>query len=235
MTDPRQYNLTQDFIFIDQEFGSLFYKYIGKMNKFDAKQKCSKFGSSVHLPIPRFAEENKFYQQHFGKKSFWLDISHEFDGLKSASGHSFTNRLQTSYHEFKDLNKYRWMKFNSSNKFDNHEVIMTKSGQWILIDENEPIDSICIYNIVPDPSCLTCADKDFCRFNDEERKTIECVCPDMKVGDFCEIDLCQTHCQNNGKCQYNDYTKAIDCLCEFPFHGEKCEKISKYTRSFFRE
>ena len=237
MTDPRQYNLTQDFIFIDQEFGSFFYKYIGKMNKLTAKKECSKFGNSVHLPIPRFAEENTFYQKHFGKKSFWLDISYQdSDSLKSAFGHSFTYQMRISTGpqggtrwEFKDFNKYKWMKFNATKKFDNHEVIMTKTGQWMLIDENESIDSICVYNILPHQNCLTCTDKDFCRFNDKAKQTTECVCPDMKDGDFCEINICQTHCQNNGYCEYNDKTKAIDCLCEFPFYGEKCENKSEYT------
>ena len=200
------------------------------MDKLSAKQECSKHGSSVHLPIPRFAEENELYRKHFGKQAIWLDISYEdSDGLKSVSGHSFTYLLQTSMVEFMDINEYKWMKFDSTNKFDYHEVVLTKSGQWMLKDENEPIDSICVYNIIPDQSCLTCADKDFCRFNKKETLTIECVCPYMKGGDFCEIDLCQTHCQNNGKCQYNENTKAIDCRCEYPFHGEKCEKKSKYT------
>ena len=124
------------------------------MNKAKAREECSKYGESVHLPIPRFAEENKFYQKHFGKRSLWLDISYEdSDGLTSASGHSFTAQVQTAFGS-KDYNKYKWINSNITNKFDNHEVIMTKNGQWLLIDENESIDSICVYNIVRYKTCL---------------------------------------------------------------------------------
>ena len=80
---------------------------------------------------------------------------------------------------------------------------------------------------VPDESCLTCADKDFCRFKDKTKQKTECVCPDMNEGDFCEISLCQTHCQNDGYCELNVQTNAIDCLCQYPFRGKKCE-ISKF-------
>ena len=64
--DPRHFDLPEDFIYIENEWGSLFYKHLGKMARNDARKNCSSFGSSVHLPIPRFIEEYEFYRAHFG-------------------------------------------------------------------------------------------------------------------------------------------------------------------------
>ena len=50
--DPRQYNLTDDYIYVELEWGSLFYKHIGNWTKSDAKFLCSREGT--HLPTPRF-------------------------------------------------------------------------------------------------------------------------------------------------------------------------------------
>ena len=73
--DPRQFeNLTEDFIYVEKAWGSLFYKYLGKKYKIEAQQLCSKYGDSVHLPIPRFKDENDFYHNHFSVESLWLDI-----------------------------------------------------------------------------------------------------------------------------------------------------------------
>ena len=67
--DPSNFDLPQGFIYIENEWGSLFYKHLGKMTKNDAKTNCSSFGSTVHLPIPRFLEEFGFYISHFGYDS----------------------------------------------------------------------------------------------------------------------------------------------------------------------
>ena len=67
--DPRDFDLPEDFIYIENEWGSLFYKHLGNVTRMDGKTICSSFGSSVHLPIPRFREEVKFYQAHFGFNS----------------------------------------------------------------------------------------------------------------------------------------------------------------------
>ena len=64
--DARSFDLPEDFIFIENKWGSLFYKHLGKMPKNDAKTTCLSFGPSVHLPKPRFLEEFKFYSYHFG-------------------------------------------------------------------------------------------------------------------------------------------------------------------------
>ena len=64
--DPRDFDLPEDFIYIGNEWGSLFYKHLGSRTRKDGKSICSSFGSSVHLPIPRFREELEFYKIHFG-------------------------------------------------------------------------------------------------------------------------------------------------------------------------
>ena len=64
--DPSDFDLPQGFIYIENEWGSLFYKHLGKMTRNDAKTTCSSFGSSIHLPKPRFLEEFNFYRIHFG-------------------------------------------------------------------------------------------------------------------------------------------------------------------------
>ena len=63
--DPRDFDLPEDFIYIENEWGSMFYKHLGKMTRKDGKKTCSNFGSSVHLPILRFREELEFYKAHF--------------------------------------------------------------------------------------------------------------------------------------------------------------------------
>ena len=45
--DPRHYNLSADFIFVEQEWGSLFYKHIGKRSRSEAKMLCSEAGPTV--------------------------------------------------------------------------------------------------------------------------------------------------------------------------------------------
>ena len=45
--DPRNYNLSDDFIFVEQEWGSLFYKHIGKRSRSEAKMLCSEAGPTV--------------------------------------------------------------------------------------------------------------------------------------------------------------------------------------------
>ena len=44
--DPRQFGLTEDFIYVEKEWGSLFYKHLGKLKKTEAKQVCSQYGDS---------------------------------------------------------------------------------------------------------------------------------------------------------------------------------------------
>ena len=76
--DPRDFDLPEDFIYIENEWGSLFYKYLGNMTRKNAKTTCSSYGSSVHLPIPRFREELEFLKAHFGYND---PFNHNLKGL----------------------------------------------------------------------------------------------------------------------------------------------------------
>ena len=227
--DPRNYNLSEDFIFMDQEWGSMFYKYIGKMQKNTANKICSKYGDSVHLPIPRFADENEFYRIHFGETNLWLDIIYNNDtGYESASGHSFTEQVHSITGGKLRYNKYEWMDIISLNNSHSYNIVLTNKGQWLAVNETEIFDSVCIYNIIPTQKCSKCLDKDFCRYTDRTKQRIECVCPKNKEGQFCKTNSCKSHCQNRGFCQLNDRTKEIDCICRYPFQGKKCEISKKF-------
>ena len=99
VSDPRQYGLTEDFIYVEQEWGSLFYKHMGKQTRLVAKNLCSPLNygeANVHLPIPRFHEENEFYKTHFSDEGLWLDVSYDVnEGLKSVDGHSFIKYVRS--------------------------------------------------------------------------------------------------------------------------------------------
>ena len=75
--DPRLFNLTEDFIFVEKDWGSLFYKHIGRHNRTEAERLCSEEGEFVHLPVPRFADENMFYREVFGSKGLWFSVLYE--------------------------------------------------------------------------------------------------------------------------------------------------------------
>ena len=177
--DPRYHNLTEDFIFIDEEWGSLFYKYIGEMENMKAKETCSNYGKSVHLPIPRFSDENEFYRDHFGFENLWLDYSYDNN----------TGDFQTSLgHLYKNMNKYEWMNYNSTIESIQTGIKMTKTGHWKATENSDRIHAVCVYNILPSENCLYCVDREFCRYKDKKRQHIRCVCP-TKAEYICEIDL----------------------------------------------
>ena len=67
-----------------------------------------------------------------------------------------------------------------------------------------------------------CYEEDFCRYTSGNRKEIECTCPDMREGEFCEINSC-SQCLNDGQCHLNEHTEEIECICQYPFHGKYCE------------
>ena len=228
--DPRHYNLGEDFIFVEQDWGSLFYKHIGKRTRLEAKNLCVAEGSSVHLPIPRFYEENEFYKTHFGDEGLWLDVSYDAnEGIKSTNGHSFIRFVRTfndkndqvdiSYRdnsmkteEFTEIKYNDWVNLTNKHagyysKWGEKDVFMTNTGNWEWVDynveyENEEYDAVCVYNIIPE-ECSECQEESFCRYKDSKRKETECVCQKMTEGEYCEIDSC-SHCQNGGFCKINN-------------------------------
>ena len=217
--DPEDFGLPRDFIFIEQQWGSMFYKHIGKKTRGEAKQFCSSYGDFVHLPIPRFREENEFYRKYFADETLWLDISRTADGNFSSSYGQLFLRLVKTALALEYIKNYGWM--NISN-YDSEFVILTENGEWETADESLTRDAVCVFNILPHEDCSKCQDEAFCRFANEERTKTECVCPVGKEGEFCQDDSCY-HCQNQGYCKFNNgKSNVFDCVCPKPFFGENC-------------
>ena len=227
--DPRKFGLTEDFIFIEHEWGSMFYKYIGKQTRAEAKRLCSAYGDSVHLPIPRFQEENEFYRKHFVNDTLWLDISKMPDcQYKSSHGQLFLRPVKT-FLDLEYVKNYDWINMaNFGSKF----VILTADGQWKTTDELNQRDSVCVYNLLPHENCSNCPDAAFCRFTNETRQETECVCSIGKKGKFCENDLC-SHCQNGRYCRHHDEeSDQFHCICPKPFCGENCSSSKNFIALF---
>ena len=75
----------------------MFYKHIGYHTQAEAKRLCSNYGKSVHLPIPRFKEENDFFRNYFVNDTLWLDISKTTDGhYYSSYGQLFASQIETT-------------------------------------------------------------------------------------------------------------------------------------------
>ena len=226
--NPSYYNLTQDFIFIETKWGALFYKPIGKMKRTQAKQYCSEVSEGVHVPIPRFQEENDFYGIYFGDEDLWLGISDiaEEGVFTSDQGYAFTKTIVQS-NDLIVVNDHNWINSTFSINTEMNGVKMTTYGKWEVSYESELLSSICVYNIIPS-ECSKCLHAEFCRYQDQNRLDVQCVCPSTRKGHYCEKNIC-SKCSNGGHCSINDITKEIKCLCQYPFHGENCE----LGRNFF--
>lgn len=205
----------------------MFYKHVGKLDRQTARKKCSKYGDSVHLPIPRFSEENEFYRLYFGDESLWLDISYNSSdgGLKSALGHLFTHQLKT-ISGVVDIPKYDWIRFNSTDKPGMLQVKLTNTGAWSITDDLEIMDSVCIFNVKPDQYCSKCPDEAFCRHKNGITEKLHCTCPDWREGEFCESESTSyfnSYCQNGGYTIFNDRTREKECVCPSPYQGITCQ------------
>ena len=240
--DCRQYNLTDDYIYVELEWGSLFYKHIGNTTKSHAKFLCSREGT--HLPTPRFDEENEFYQMYFGDDGLWLDVTFDAKkGLKSANGDWYIKYLRTftdfvdqpSFFDdqmrdekFAEIKYHDWIEFTEKhpgyfNEWDERDVFVTNTGMWDWSEEeNKFLNAVCVYNIIPDENCSRCQNESFCKFDKRAEKEIECVCRKTTRGEFCEIDLCR-HCENGGYCDREVDDIDPKCICPYPFHGRYCE------------
>ena len=182
--DPRQYNLAADFIYIEKEWGSLFYKHFGKNTRIKANELCAKEGNMVHLPIPRSHEENEFYRVYFGEESIWLGIIDDSNGIATDGfnwGSKIPNERQTIYvsrrnRENKNQILYDWLKFKGS--IENNQYIkgiqLTRSGEWKSSKQIDEVNTVCVYNIIP-PKCSKCIDKYFCQYRNERQHT-KCIC-----------------------------------------------------------
>ena len=224
--DPRTFGLTEDFIFIEHEWGSMFYKNIGKNTRADAKELCAAYGDSVHLPIPRFQEENEFYRKYFADETLWLDISRMSDGdYNSSYGQLFIRHVLTASRDIEYIKSHDWM---SLSNIGSEFVILTKEGEWKTTDLLNKRDSVCVVNISPDENCSNCPDEAFCRFKNETKQETECVCSIDREGEFCQNDLC-SHCQNGGSCRLNNEDlDQFDCICPKPFFGDHCTNSKNF-------
>ena len=200
------------------------YKHFGKMKRTQAKEMCSREGESVHLPIPRFPEENKFYQVYFGHEKLWLGVSNWYDTVqrifRTDDGQILFGVL-TEFDVKIQINQYGWINGTTALNSGLNSVSMSNSGQWIGSNEMELLDTVCIFNILPD-DCSKCLNQEYCRYKYGNRNEVECVCPDSTRGDHCEINLC-AQCLNGGQCYINPETSETECICIHPFYGEKCE------------
>ena len=222
--DPSEYNLSEDFIYIENEWGALFFKHIGKMERTKAKEMCSAEGKSVHLPIPRFPEENEFYRLYFGHDKLWLGVSNSNDTsariFKTDNGQLLFGALAQSHAEI-EINQYDWINGTSTLNSGLNGVAMSKSGLWQGSKEDELLDSVCIFNIIPD-ECSKCLNEEYCRYKDGHQEEVECICPNSTQGDHCEKNLCP-QCLNEGQCYDDPETSETECACIHPFHGKRCE------------
>merc|ERR1711962_1209850 len=66
--------LPADYIHTQQSFGTMFYKFYGKMNRYSAKSTCERDGAI--LPIPRSKIENDFIANLKPYGDIWLGINH---------------------------------------------------------------------------------------------------------------------------------------------------------------
>eukprot|EP01135_Chromosphaera_perkinsii_P000710 Nk52_evm22s150 gene=Nk52_evmTU22s150 len=57
-----------------------------------------------------------------------------------------------------------------------------------------------------------------------DKTTGKCACGPNWTGDNCR-DIANCDCSNRGKCIYNVQTYQIQCVCEDPYFGDKCENI----------
>ena len=197
--DPKNYDLPDDYIYVELEWGSLFYKHLGKKNRKDAKEICLKHNKKAHLPIPRFSEENEFFRTHFGDEMLWLGVSDaEQTGIyRTDFDFKLHQVFKTNGTEITG-SKFEWTNTNFKHDSSLNGVKMSKSGQWQMEDEHNLLNAICVYDIIPD-ECSECLYENFCRFKNSTRTEIECICPVMTEGDKCEQNLCR-HCSDEVQC-----------------------------------
>ena len=211
----------------------MFYLSIGSKNRSEATQFCSKYGDSVHLPIPRFSEENDFYKTHFSHQRIWLGLyDDDNEGIfKTAKGHVYFKQMKTivdqTFSESHTLKNHHWININYTRKYEDKGIAMKPNGEWQMVNENRLLDSFCIFNIKPDENCSKCFDEAFCRFTDSKREKTDCVCPKGRTGEFCEIVL-DIDCENKEDSKTIALKNGTECLCPVPFFGKNCESSKNY-------
>ena len=120
------------------------------------------------------------------------------------------------------VNEFTWIETWTNLSIDSNLIIGNQSSsvQLEIKQRNRELDTVCVYNILPD-DCSKCLYREFCKYKDQTKNEIECLCPLMTKGENCEIDECP--CFNGGKCYLNDEHNRFECLCPYPFNGKYCE------------
>ena len=217
--DPRHYGLSEHFIFVEQEWGSLFYKHIGKRTRSEAKTLCSTEGPAVHLPIPRFPEEQEFYKTYFADDNLWLDMTYDAnEGIKSSNGATFFKFIKTFTHlndqkgffenelsqtdeKFAIIKNHEWINLAGGHAgyfstWEEQDVFMNDVGEWDWTDESD------------EP-----------RFDESDDVLFDAVC----VYDVIPEEKC-SKCQNESFCRYKDLSrKETECVCKKTTEGVHCE------------
>ena len=70
---PQDYNLPNDYTFVENSWGNSFYKTYDKMNYLDAKSQCESDGA--FLATPRSEEENAFIFSLLSGESMWIGVN----------------------------------------------------------------------------------------------------------------------------------------------------------------
>ena len=78
---------------------------------------------------------------------------------------------------------FDWFTLNITDKPNFNKVMMTNTGQWELVKQNELIDTVCVFNIQSDHNCAECWNEDFCRFTDDSKQQTKCICPNIRRGE----------------------------------------------------
>lgn len=169
------------------------------MGRTEANQFCSRYGTAVGLPVPRFPEENAFYRTYFAHDELWLGVSNSGQGSKhrkfllmAVDDHLVSicafipdadNNGQTicksddgqTLFGPATINPYhQWINYAEIISSAEKGVAMSGSGRWQGRDENDRLDSVCVFNIIPD-ECSDCTNRNYCRYEDGSRTEIECM------------------------------------------------------------
>ena len=220
--DPRQYNLTEDFIYVEQEWGSLFYKHLGKQKRLAAKNLCSTLTPHAHLPIPRFYEENEFYKTHFGDEGLWLDISYDANMvIQSVNGHSFIRYVRT----FTDMNDGIEQDLTTDefhrNLATTEEFVEIKHHDWINFTDKDfgySMDSPILWMGENYVFMTNTGEWEWTNESEDGNEVLDAVCVYNIIPDEC------SKCPEESFCRYTDSErKKTECVCQKMIEGEHCE------------
>ena len=73
------------------------------------------------------------------------------------------------------INPYhQWINYGDVIDSGENGVAMSRSSLWQGKDENNMLDSVCVFNVIPD-ECSKCPNKNYCRYITGSRTVVECM------------------------------------------------------------